>query len=76
LTQVSAENHGANLGHPAKVPDALVRVNITARESQIEQIDRLAEAAGMTRSAYMVQSAIATARRSRPERTHSSQKRA
>jgi predicted RNase H-like HicB family nuclease len=35
-----------------------VRVNITARESQIVKIDRLAEQAGMTRSAYIVQSAI------------------
>lgn len=36
-----------------------VRVNITARENQIEMIDRLARRAGMTRSAYMVQSATA-----------------
>jgi predicted RNase H-like HicB family nuclease len=36
-----------------------VRANITARESQIELIDRLATQAGMTRSAYMVQSATA-----------------
>ena len=35
-----------------------VRVNITARESQIEAIDRRAGEAGMTRSAYMVQSAL------------------
>jgi predicted RNase H-like HicB family nuclease len=35
-----------------------VRVNITARESQIAKIDRLAELAGMTRSAYLVRSAI------------------
>jgi predicted RNase H-like HicB family nuclease len=35
-----------------------VRVNITARESQIERIDRLARQAGMTRSAYMVQASI------------------
>jgi len=35
-----------------------VRVNITARQSQIEAIDRIARAAGMTRSAYMVQSAL------------------
>lgn len=34
-----------------------VRVNVTARENQIELIDRLAAQAGMTRSAYMVQSA-------------------
>src|SRR5271167_662491 len=39
-------------------PDATVRVNITARESQIGRIDRLAEAAGMTRSAYMVRTAL------------------
>src|SRR5216684_1543018 len=34
-----------------------VRVNVTARENQIEQIDRLGRQAGMTRSAYIVQSA-------------------
>lgn len=34
-----------------------VRVNVTARKNQIELIDRLARQAGMTRSAYMVQSA-------------------
>jgi predicted RNase H-like HicB family nuclease len=34
-----------------------VRINVTARENQIELIDRLARQAGMTRSAYMVQSA-------------------
>src|ERR1700719_3988287 len=31
-----------------------VRINITARESQIEVIDRLAGEAGMTRSAFVV----------------------
>jgi predicted RNase H-like HicB family nuclease len=46
-----------------EVPDATVRVNITARESQIEKIDRLAEAAGLTRSAYMVRSALGEAKR-------------
>ena len=35
-----------------------VRINITARKNQIEEIDRLAQVAGMTRSAYMVQSAL------------------
>jgi len=42
-----------------------VRVNITAREKQIDEIDRLALEAGMTRSAYMVQSSLkgATAKR-------------
>ena len=42
----------------AESPEKTVRVNITARESQIEAIDRLARKAGMTRSAYMVQSAV------------------
>src|SRR5271163_2459294 len=35
-----------------------VRINVTAKESQIEKIDRLAERAGMTRSAYMVRAAV------------------
>jgi predicted RNase H-like HicB family nuclease len=35
-----------------------VRINITAREKQVERIDKLARRAGMTRSAYMVQSAL------------------
>ena len=39
-------------------PDATVRVNITARESQLAKIDALAEAAGLTRSGYMVRAAI------------------
>jgi predicted RNase H-like HicB family nuclease len=39
-------------------PEKTVRINITARESQIETIDRLARARGMTRSAYMVQSSV------------------
>jgi predicted RNase H-like HicB family nuclease len=42
-----------------EAPDATVRVNITARESQIAKIDELAEAAGMTRSGYMVRASIA-----------------
>lgn len=42
----------------AEAPEKTVRVNITARESQIELIDKLARKAGMTRSAYMVQSAV------------------
>jgi predicted RNase H-like HicB family nuclease len=41
-----------------EAPEKTVRVNITARESQIEAIDRLARERGMTRSAYMVQAAI------------------
>jgi predicted RNase H-like HicB family nuclease len=38
-------------------PDATVRINITARASQIEKIDALAEAAGLTRSAPWLRSA-------------------
>lgn len=36
-----------------------VRMNITARKSQVEAIDRMANRAGMTRSAFMVQSVLA-----------------
>jgi predicted RNase H-like HicB family nuclease len=46
-----------------EAPDATVRVNITARESQIEKIDALAEAAGMTRSGYMVRAALGERKR-------------
>ncbi len=42
-------------------PDATVRVNITARESQLAKIDALAAAAGLTRSGYMVRTAIGEA---------------
>jgi predicted RNase H-like HicB family nuclease len=35
-----------------------VRINITAREKQVEEIDRLAQREGMTRSAYMVQASL------------------
>lgn len=44
-----------------------VRVNITARQSQIELIDRLAREAGLTRSAYLVRSATSKA----PHKPHS-----
>ena len=39
-------------------PEKTLRINITARESQLEAIDRLANKAGMTRSAFMVQSSL------------------
>ena len=39
-------------------PEKTVRINITARASQLEAIDQLADKAGMTRSAYMVQAAL------------------
>ncbi|MGH7923595.1 MAG: type II toxin-antitoxin system HicB family antitoxin [Candidatus Binatus sp.] len=35
-----------------------VRINITARQSQIKAIDQLADNAGLTRSAYMVRSSL------------------
>ena len=38
----------------AKEPEKTVRINITARESEIAEIDSLARAARLTRSAYMV----------------------
>jgi predicted RNase H-like HicB family nuclease len=41
-----------------EAPEKTVRVNITARASQMETIDRLARLAGMTRSAFLVQTAI------------------
>ncbi len=46
----------------AEPPEKTVRINITARESQIEAIDRLARARGMTRSAFMVQSSVRAVR--------------
>jgi predicted RNase H-like HicB family nuclease len=38
--------------------DKVERFNITARKSQMEEIDRLARQQGMTRSAYLVAAAI------------------
>jgi len=40
------------------VSDRVERFNITARKSQMEEIDRLAKQQRMTRSAYMVASAL------------------
>lgn len=42
----------------AEVPGKTVRFNITARENQLEAIDRLAQAAGVSRSAFLVQAAL------------------
>jgi hypothetical protein len=39
-------------------PEKTVRINITARQSQIAEIDRRARAKGLTRSSYIVQSAL------------------
>ena len=43
--------------------DKSMRVNITARASQIRKIDDLADRAGLTRSAFLVQSALRSDRR-------------
>jgi predicted RNase H-like HicB family nuclease len=41
-----------------KPPERTVRINITARESQIAEIDRRARGVGLTRSSYVVQKAL------------------
>jgi predicted RNase H-like HicB family nuclease len=43
---------------PEAETERTVRINITARAKQVELIDQLASQAGMTRSAYMVQSSL------------------
>jgi predicted RNase H-like HicB family nuclease len=47
------------------IESRIVRINITARQSQIERIDQLAESIGMTRSAYLVRSGLKEPRRRR-----------
>jgi predicted RNase H-like HicB family nuclease len=41
-----------------KQPERTIRINITARESQIAEIDRRARGVGLTRSSYVVQKAL------------------
>lgn len=50
---------------PQSSSEKTVRINITARQSQLAEIDRLANKEGMTRSAYIVQHAL---QRKRPVR--------
>lgn len=50
--------HGVAVLVTVELPSKRIRVNITALESQIAEIDRLAEKAGLTRSAYIVQRAL------------------
>jgi predicted RNase H-like HicB family nuclease len=50
------------------VAEKAARFNITARKSQMEEIDRRAKKEGMTRSAYIVASALAGAKEKRPAR--------
>jgi len=53
----------AFLVHVDPHTDRTVRINITAREKQLERIDQLANQAGMTRSAYVVASALSRSAR-------------
>jgi predicted RNase H-like HicB family nuclease len=64
VDDVAREDAVVLLVHIDEPGDKLVRINITGRESQIEEIDRLARKARMNRSAYMVQKALEG--RSRP----------
>jgi len=67
----------AFLVHVEPQTERTVRINITAREKQIAEIDHLARSAGMTRSAYMVQSALSRFSRKRntvPHRRPASRK--
>ena len=53
---------------PFTPSEKTIRVNITAREGQIQQIDRLANQAGLSRSAYMVETALqGLAKRRKPQ---------
>jgi len=64
LAEDPAMKHAvAFLVHVEPEAERAVRINITARAKQVELIDQLAGQAGMTRSAYMVQSALAAAAR-------------
>jgi predicted RNase H-like HicB family nuclease len=59
LAEDPAMKHAvAFLVHVEPEVDRTVRINITARAKQVKLIDQLAGRAGMTRSAYMVQSAL------------------
>jgi uncharacterized protein (DUF1778 family) len=57
----------AFLVHVEPETDRTVRINITAREKQIEQIDKLADHDGLTRSAFMVQSSLMRSRELREQ---------
>jgi len=53
---------------PLRSAERTVRVNFTARASQLERIDHLARQAGLNRSAYIVQSATRGAASTTPRR--------
>lgn len=50
------------------VAEKVVRYNITARKSQMAEIDRRARKRGMTRSAYILATALSDAKDARPGR--------
>jgi len=67
----------AFLVQPEPATDKTLRINMTARERQIEEIDQRAKRAGMTRSAYMVHSSLAgrpATSRFKPERERPTKK--
>jgi predicted RNase H-like HicB family nuclease len=64
----------AFLVHVDPDTDRTVRINITAREKQLERIDQLARQSGMTRSAYLVHAAINLSGRSTATRRSSKQR--
>jgi predicted RNase H-like HicB family nuclease len=49
--------------------DRIVRINLTARESQVERIDAAARKLHPSRSMYMVQAALASSLRRRPRKS-------
>lgn len=58
LAERQLETAGLVVLVAAQPPEKTVRINITARASQMEEIDRMARLSGMTRSAFLVQNAI------------------
>jgi len=61
--------HVAFLVEPPQVADQIVRVNITVPESALAAIDAAAEAAGMTRSGYIVREAASKVHNQATERS-------
>ena len=55
----------AFLVHVEPAAEPTVRINITAKQKQIELIDQMADESGMTRSAFMVQRALVSPQRPR-----------
>lgn len=58
----------------AETTEKTVRINITAKERQIELIDQMARHAGLTRSAYMIRSALGQPQRKKRRATSKGRK--